>query len=220
MPARQPVANGAHHAFLLGRDADQVVADIGRRGLEAAPALFARAAIGLVEQVELELGGEEGGEPAFLQPRHLALENGAGRMREVGMRAGVEDVAQNQCGLFQPGRQPQRRKVGLEHEVAIAFGPICGLVAGDGLHIDVVGEQVIAAMRLLMRRGDEVGRMKALADQAALHVDAGAQHGVHGPFRDQRAKRVETQVCRHRELRTRTRPPRERAARARGQALA
>ena len=63
--------------------------------------------------------------------------------------------------------------VGLHDEIAIALGPVGGLVAGHRLHIDVVGEQVVAAMRLLDRAIEEELGLEALADQPPLHVGEG-----------------------------------------------
>ena len=75
----------------------------------------------------------------------------------------------------EPGRLHQRREVGLEDEVAIALVPVGRLVAGHRLHIDIVGEQIVAAMRLLdARRRGKLG-LEALADQPPLHVGKAAR---------------------------------------------
>ena len=79
----------------------------------------------------------------------------------------VEDVAQHQCGLFQPRHVAQRRDIRLHDEIAIALGPACRLVAGHRLHIDVVGEQIVAAMGLVMRRFDEIARPGTACRSAA-----------------------------------------------------
>ncbi len=63
----------------------------------------------------------------------------------------VLHVAEHQRGLLEPGTCAQRREVGLHDEVAIALRPARRLVAGHRLHVDVVGQQVVAAMRLVMR---------------------------------------------------------------------
>ena len=83
----------------------------------------------------------------------------------------VEHVGEHQRGAFQPRHAPQRRQVGLHDEIAIALVPARRRVAGHRLHVDVVGEQIVAAVRLLMRAVDEILRLEALADQPALHVD-------------------------------------------------
>ena len=45
-----------------------------------------------------------------------------------------------------PGHRPQRRQVRLHHEVAVAARPRRHRVAVDGVHVDVDGEQVVAAL--------------------------------------------------------------------------
>src|SRR5690349_22149603 len=46
----------------------------------------------------------------------------------------------------------QGRQVGLHHEVAIALVPTRRRVTRHGLHVDVVGKQIVAAVRLLDRK--------------------------------------------------------------------
>ena len=46
----------------------------------------------------------------------------------------------------EPRRAAQRVEVGLEHEVAVAALPARHRVAVDGVHVDVDGEQVVAAL--------------------------------------------------------------------------
>ena len=74
----------------------------------------------------------------------------------------VQHVADHQRGLFQPGNAPQRRQVRLHDEVAIALRPARRLVAGHRLHIDVGGQQIVAAMRLVMGGIDEDWARKRL----------------------------------------------------------
>ena len=64
------------------------------------------------------------------------------------------------------------------HEIAIALLPIGGGVAGHRLHVDVVGEQIVAAVRLLIRAVEEILGLEALADQRALHVGKADHDGV------------------------------------------
>ena len=90
----------------------------------------------------------------------------------------VQQVAEHQRRPFEPGHAAERRQVGLHDEVAIALLPARRLVARHRLHLDVVGQQVVAAMRLVMAGVDEELRQEALADQPALHVDGADEHGV------------------------------------------
>ena len=55
-------------------------------------------------------------------------------------------VGHQQHGALVPGDRPQGVEVGLHHEVAVAALPRRHLVAGDGVHVDVDGEQVVAAL--------------------------------------------------------------------------
>ena len=97
----------------------------------------------------------------------------------------VEDVAQHERGSRQPRSAPQRGEVRLHDEIAIALFPIGHGVARHRLHIDVVGEQIVAAMRLLMGATEEKLGLEALADEPPLHVgEAGDDRvdlaGTHG----------------------------------------
>ncbi len=191
------VAQPAHHALFLGGDADQVVADIGRGGLQALPVLFAGGIVGFLEQVELEFGGEVGKVATLLQPRHLLAQNRARRMRQVLVRMVVLDVVEDERRLLQPGHRADGGEVRLHDEVAVALRPARRLVAGHRLHIDVVGEQVVAAVRLVIGALDEELRQEPLADQPALHVDRGSENGVDLAVRNRLLQLIECEISGH-----------------------
>jgi len=90
----------------------------------------------------------------------------------------VLHIAQHQGGALQPGHQAHGGEVGLEHEVAVAALPAGGGIAGHRLHVDVVGQQVVAAVGFLVGAVEEELDLEAFADQAALHVDHAGQDGV------------------------------------------
>ncbi|MNR03094.1 hypothetical protein D3C85_1189750 [compost metagenome] len=90
----------------------------------------------------------------------------------------IEHVAEHQRRAFQPGHAPQRGHVGLEHKIAIAFAPAGRGVTWHRFHIDVVGQQVVAAVGFFMAAVDEKLDLEALADQSSLHVDHADQHGI------------------------------------------
>ncbi len=140
--------------------------------------LGARAVIGFAEQVEFQFGSEICEVATLLQPLHLPPQDSTRRMRQIGVVVMVEHVAQNQRRLLQPRHMAQRGKVRLHDEVAIALRPACCLVAGHRLHIDVVGQQIVAAMRLVMRGFDEIPGQETLADETALHVDGTGENRV------------------------------------------
>src|SRR5690606_14593234 len=66
----------------------------------------------------------------------------------------------------------------LDREVAIALGPGRRLVTLHRLHIDVVGQEIVAAVGLLDTGLDEVFPQEALPDRPTLHVDSDAQDRV------------------------------------------
>src|SRR5262245_46370001 len=107
----------------------------------------------------------------------------------------VEHIAQHERGSRQPRNTPQRGEIRLQDEIAIAFFPIGHCIARHRLHIDVVGEQIVAAMRLLMRASEEILGLEALADESSLHVgeagddrvDLAGAHGLLQFFQGQHA---------------------------------
>ena len=109
----------------------------------------------------------------------------------------VEHVGQHQRGAFEPRQLAQRGEVGLQDEIAVALVPARRRVARHRLHVDVVGEQVVAGVRLGVRAVDEILGLEALADEAALHVDHGHQHGIDGAGRDLRLQLVEPEIAGH-----------------------
>ncbi|MNN15237.1 hypothetical protein D3C81_1283380 [compost metagenome] len=99
-------------------------------------------------------------------------------MGQVAAVVMVEHVAQHQRRAFKPGHSAQGAHVRLENEVAIAFTPTGSGVTGHRFHVDVVGQQVIAAVGFLMAAVDKELYLEALADQAALHVDHAGQDRI------------------------------------------
>ena len=91
----------------------------------------------------------------------------------------VLEVADDHGGLLEPGHQAQGREVRDHVEVAVAELPIGEFVAGDGLHLHVDGEQVIAAVGAVPGGAleEEVG-IEALAHEAAVEIGEDHQHGV------------------------------------------
>src|SRR5690606_19657536 len=142
------------------------------------PALGTGRTVSFGKQVELELGSEVAAIATLGEPLDLFAEDGARRMWQILVRMVIEDVAQHQGRLFQPGHAADSGKIRLQDEIAIALGPACRLVARHRLHIDVVGQQVVAAMRLVISGFDEEGGEEALADEPPLHIHGGYQHGV------------------------------------------
>ena len=87
------------------------------------------------------------------------------------VRALGRDVAQHERGAVEPRRHAQRAEVGHEVDVAVALLPAGELVAGDGLHLHVGGQQVVAPVRA--GGGDLVEEQPgvvALADEPAVVI--------------------------------------------------
>ena len=91
-------------------------------------------------------------------------------------------VAQDHRGPGHPGHRVQRGEVEHELEVAVAALPRADGVAVDGVHVDVDGEQVVAALGAVLEHGveEELG-VDPLALQPALHVGEGHDDGVDVP---------------------------------------
>ena len=194
--ALQALADGAHDAFLLGGLQDVIVLDVAAGGLEAVEALAGGALVALVEQIELELGGEVGAHVALLEPGDLGLQDLPRRMRHLVVVV-IEHVAQHQRGALEPRRACQGREVGLHDEVAVALLPARRRVAGHRLHVDVVGEEIVAAVRLLVGPADEELGLETLADQAPLHVGEGHDDGVDLAGLDGGLQCIERQISGH-----------------------
>ena len=168
--ALQALADGPQHLFLLGGLEDVIVLDVGAGGLEIAKAFGFGRFVGLVEQIEFELGSEIGRHAKRVEPRDLLAQHRARGMRECLMAVMIEDVAENERRCRQPRNAPERRQVGLHDEIAVALFPIGDGVARHRLHIDVVGEQIVAAVGLFIGAVDEKFGLEALADEPSLHV--------------------------------------------------
>ena len=110
----------------------------------------------------------------------------------------VEHVAEHQRRALEPGDAAQGREVGLDREVAVAEVPRRRLVARHRLHLEVHGQEVVAAVHLVHDLLEEVVAGDPLADQAALHVDHADHDGVDRAGGDVVAQGVEIEIAGHR----------------------
>ena len=141
--------------------------------------LRVRLGVSLTEEEELELRPEhrvEAQRPSLL---HLRLQHLA---RRGGDRRPVVpfDVALHHRRGLVPGDPAQRLQVGPQAEVAVAALPACDRVPGDGIHLHLEREQVVAAFARvtgLVLGQEEVG-VEPLPHQAALHVCEAGDDGV------------------------------------------
>jgi hypothetical protein len=165
-------AGGAEHRVVD-------VVEVGR--VQVAVAGRRRLVVGVLEDDELELGGSHGAEAALGQPVELPAQD-LPRRRHDGRAVGPLDVGHAQGRALVPRHQPQRVEVRLHLEVAVARVPRRHLVAVDGVHLDVDGEQVVARLRSVLHHVvEEVAREQSLALEPALHVGEAQQNSVHAP---------------------------------------
>ena len=147
-------------------------------GGQPAVALRPRLPVGVVEDHELEFGGRDGDHVPLGEPVELRAQDAA-RRRDHRAAVVPAEVGHHQRGAGQPRDAAQRGEVRRHHHVAVAGLPARHGVSVDGVHVDVDGQQVVAAFGAV--RGDVVDeqpRRDPFAGQPALHVGEGDDHGV------------------------------------------
>ena len=140
--------------------------------------------VGVAEEEELELGRAADAQPALGRPFELAPQDLSGRHldRHAGL---VGEVADDQGRPLEPRDAPRRGVVGAAHEVAVAGVPVGEAVTGQGVHVDVDREEVVARLDPVVGhvRGEEVSR-DPLADRAPVHVGERHHDSVDGSVGD------------------------------------
>ena len=146
-----------------------------------------RVRVGLAHEIELELRADHRRESERLGPRDLRAEHLA-RRRLDGPAVVPHDVAEHERRPLEPRDAPERGEVGDDVEVAVALLPARDLVAGDGVHLHLEGQEVVAPLDRVPRVHlvDEELRVEPLAHEAALHVGERDDHGVDLARRDER----------------------------------
>ena len=177
--ALHALADRTQESLVIRGGEDVVVEDVRHRGRQVGVVLGVRLGERLLEEEELELGTEHGLEAE----RAGALDLGAKDLPRRGpnrLAVVPGHVAKDERGGLEPGDAAQRRKVGHHVEVAVAALPVGHLVAGDGIHLHVERQQVVAPLDRLPVAGGvhEVLGVEALAHQPALHVGEGDDDGV------------------------------------------
>jgi hypothetical protein len=95
-----------------------------------------------------------------------------------------DHIRHAQCRAVEPRGQAQGVEVRFEDEVPVALLPADHRVPVDRVQVDVDGQEVVAALRLMLGDVREEERTcEPLTLQAALHVGQ-AEHGVHPAARD------------------------------------
>ena len=132
----------------------------------------------VVEHHELEFGADVGDQPPLGETVHLAVENAARRLLD-GLAVSPGQIRHHQRAAGNPRQQPQCAEVGGHHHVAVTGLPAGDGVAVDGVHVDVDGQQVVAAFGAVLGDVvDEQPRRDPLAGEPALHVGEGHDHRV------------------------------------------
>ena len=190
------VANVAQQRLHAARGKQCVVDVVVTRGREVVVALGPGLAVGLVENDELEFGAHIGHEAVLGEAINLVLQNLA-RVGGHGPAVHALEVGDDERGGRQPRDAPQRSHVGLHDHVAVAGLPRRERVALDGVHLDVNGEQIVAAFGAVSRDlFAEQSRRDALADEAALHVGKSDDDGVDLPRIDEAFELSDRQISR------------------------
>ncbi|MNF73957.1 hypothetical protein D3C84_559770 [compost metagenome] len=174
----QVLADRPQHRLFTGGLEDVVVLDVMAGGFRFVIVALVDHLVALIEQIELEFRGKHAGIAALAQALDLLFQNRPRAVGQVLAMVMIEHVAQHQRRALKPGHAPQGGHVGLEHEIAVALAPAGRGVTRHRFHVDVVGQQVIAAVGFFMAAVDEKLDLEALADQASLHVDHADQYGI------------------------------------------
>ena len=190
-------ARGSDVALDPGALEQVVVLDVPARRLEVGVSLPIRLPVGVVEQEELEFGCCLDREAHRVGALELHLQHRARRDGDGFVGVHVDDVAQHDRRRIGPARTGERRHVGHEMEVAVAQFPARVVVAVDGFHLHVDGQQVVAGVGAVAERlVEEEPRVETLAQQTSVVVGEGDQHGVDLAGGDQGVEVVRVSRCR------------------------
>ena len=165
---------GLHPGRRQHRVVDVVV---GGRSQVAVPG-FPGGAVTVVEDHELQFGTDERRQPALGEPVELGAQDGSRGDRDR-PAVGEGQVRHHQRRTRQPGQPAQGGEIRGHDHVAVAGLPAGHGVAVDGVHVDIHGQQVVAAFGAV--RGDlldEQPRRYPFPGEPALHIGEREDHGV------------------------------------------
>ena len=173
-----------HQRLLLGGLEDVVVLDVASDRVEPTESLVERLLVGVVEDVELELGGDAECQPQLGGALHLRLKD---LPRGYGERVVILalDVAQDEGRLVEPGDHDEGRVVGPDHEVPVAKVPGEKRVAGERIVFDVAAQQIVASFPALVGLCDVGATGIALAREPSLLIGEDGEEGVDRSLVDQ-----------------------------------
>ncbi len=155
-----------------------VIDPVIARRLELAIAILECRVKRLVEQVELEFARAKARQTSLLQASQLRGQHRAGRLGDQ-LAVVMPVIADHERGRRLPGQHAQRGQVGSHLEIAEAGVPVGDLETVERVHVEVHGEQVVAAVRALGQRGlEKVRRREALAHEPPERIGKGDNDGV------------------------------------------
>src|SRR5215210_702552 len=191
---RHRVADAPEQGLYTRRPQERVVDIVIVGGLQIPVPLAPGTLVGIHKDYELEFCTHEGFEAALGEAFELALENLPWRGHD--RRAVLpEKVAGHERRPLLPGNTPEGLHVRLEDEVAVAALPGGHRVALHGVHLHVHGEQVVAALGVVLDHlVEKVGRRQTLALQASLHIRHREEDGVYSSGLYLRPQRFEVEA--------------------------
>ncbi len=149
-------------------------------GHETPPALLRSLPVGVEEEVELELGRGAHVVPSLRSPLDLTTEHASRRDLDRLSLHGQE-IAEDDGTSRLPWQSSDGGGVDHRPEVAVATLPVGEAVAGEWLHVDVTGEQVVADLDAVGGHVvEEEPTGDPLADRAPLEVGEGDDDRVEG----------------------------------------
>lgn len=166
---------GAEH-----RVVDVVLVDRGESAVVRVPG----GLVAVLEDDELQLGADLGGETVPGQALQLAAQDLA-RRGDHGRSVVPGQVGDEHGGTGVPRHAAQGRQVGAHGEVAVAALPGGHGVPVDGVHVRVDGEEVVAALGAVLEDlVEEEPGGEPLALETPLHVGEGQDDSVDLTARD------------------------------------
>src|SRR5438093_9463201 len=137
------MADGADQRLHLPALQRMVVLEVPAEGLEVVEALALGGSVGVAQHEELELRGGHDAHARGGRALDLPLEDGARRHGHERVALLLDDVAEDDRRVLEPGRAAERREVRHAAYVTVALLPRGEAIAGDGVHLHAAGEEVV-----------------------------------------------------------------------------
>jgi hypothetical protein len=196
--AQHAVADVAVDPLLLGGLEDVVVLGVVADRLEIRIPLLLGDLVRVLEEDELELGGDQHAVAGGGGALHLTLQDAARRLLDR-MAVVIDQVAEDERRLLEPRDAPERADVAHRVEVLVAGLPARQPVAGQRVHVDVDGEQVGARVHPRAAHLVQVeARGDTLPHESPLQVGKGDQDRVDLAVADETLEVVRAQIAGHR----------------------